>query len=311
MRRVVVALALGGLILGLLFAIPPLRQVLRTIGQMSPSWIAAAISLELASCAGFVVIFRLCFAPVPPHQARRLAWTEMASGALLPAGGVGGLAVGGWLLHLSGMSTRAIVQRSSAFFFLTSAVNVVAMIAAGVLLATGVSAGPADFPRAALPILAGCLVVGIVLALSRRRGRWTARPGGPAWINDLVEGARTAESAIRRPSWRLLGAVGYLGFDIAVLWATFAAIGDRLSPAPLILAYVVGYLANLIPIPGGVGVLDGGLVGMLVIYGISPIDAAAAVLVYHAIVFWVRTLGGLVGFALLRRELPTGAAPRR
>jgi uncharacterized membrane protein YbhN (UPF0104 family) len=305
-----VALALGGLVLGLLLAIPPLREVLSTIGQMSPGWIAAAISLELASCAGFVVVFRLFFAPVPPHQARRLAWTEMGSGALLPAGGVGGLAVGGWLLHLSGMSTRTIIQRSSALFILTSAINVAAMIAAGVLLATGASAGPADFPLAALPILAGCLVVGIVLALSRRRGRRTARLGEPVWISDLVEGARTAESAIRRPSWRLLGAIGYLGFDIAVLWATFAATGDRPSLAPLTLAYIVGYLANLIPIPGGVGVLDGGLVGMLVVYGISPIDAAAAVLVYHAITFWVRTVGGLVGFALLRHELSTGATPQ-
>lgn len=134
-------------------------------------------------------------------------------------------------------------------------------------------------------------------------------PGGPAWISDLVEGIRHAEYALRRPKLRLAGAIGYLLFDIAVLWATFAALGISPPLAPLTLGYIIGYLANLIPVPGGVGVLDGGLVGALVIYGISPIGATAAVLVYHAIAFWIPGLGGLLGLALLRRELPTAAGP--
>jgi uncharacterized membrane protein YbhN (UPF0104 family) len=208
-------------------------------------------------------------------------------------------------MHLAGISTRAILERSSALFFLTSAVSLAAMIAAGLALVTGLSAGPGDFLRAALPILAGCLAAGVVLAAPRRRDGRTARPGGPAWISDLIAGIGEAERALRRPSWRLLGAVGYLAFDIAALWATFAALGARPPLASLTLAYVIGYLANLIPVPGGVGVLDGGLVGTLVIYGFSPIDAAAAVLVYHAIAFWVPGLGGLLGLARLRRELST------
>jgi hypothetical protein len=57
--------------------------------------------------------------------------------------------------------------------------------------------------------------------------------------------------------WRLSGAVGYVGFDIAVLWVMFAAIGHRLSAGALVVAYIIGYLANLIPIPGGIGVLEG------------------------------------------------------
>ena len=152
-----VALLLGLFIFGLLLAIPPLRAVLSAIGHMSPSWIALAIVLELASCASFVVVFRLFFFPLAPHQARLLAWTELATGVLLPAGGVGGLAIGGWLMHLAGMSTRSIIKRSSALFFITSAASVAAMIAAGALLLTGLSAGPEDFLRAALPVLAGAL----------------------------------------------------------------------------------------------------------------------------------------------------------
>jgi hypothetical protein len=66
-----------------------------------------------------------------------MAWSQMGSGALLPGGGVGSLAVGGWLLHVAGMPTRQIVQRSSGLFFLTSAINVLTLAAAGLLLLLG------------------------------------------------------------------------------------------------------------------------------------------------------------------------------
>jgi uncharacterized membrane protein YbhN (UPF0104 family) len=301
-RRVTVVLLLIVFVLGLLLAVPSLRDVLRQMEHMSSAWIAAAIALELASCAGFVVVFRLFFDGVPAGLARRLAWTELASGVLLPTGGVGGLAVGGWLMHLTGMSGHRVVERSSALFFLTSAASVVAMVGGAALLATEVLPGPHGFLLTALPIVAGCLATAVVLALPARRGR-TARPGGPAWVTDLVAGIRVAEYALRRPGWRVLGSAAYLAFDIAVLWACFAALGVHPPLAPLVLGYVIGYLANLVPVPGGIGVLDGGLVATLVLYGIGATDAAAAVLVYHAIAFWVPGLGGLLGLALLRRDV--------
>jgi uncharacterized membrane protein YbhN (UPF0104 family) len=301
-RRLSVLVLLALFVLALLLAVPSLRDVLREMADMSPAWIAAGVALELASCAGFVVVFRLFFESVPAPQARRLAWTEMASGTLLPAGGVGGLAIGGWLMHLTGMSGHRIVERSSAFFFVTSAASVVAMVGAAALVATEVLPGPRGFLLTVLPILAGCLATAVVIALPARRPR-AARPGGRAWIADLIDGIRVAEYALRRPSWRLLGAAGYLAFDIAVLWTGFEALGVSPPLAPLVLGYVIGYLANLVPVPGGIGVLDGALVGTLVVYGIGATDAAAAVLVYHAIAFWVPGLGGLLGLALLRREL--------
>lgn len=97
--------------------------------------------------------------------------------------------------------------------------------------------------------------------------------------------------------------MGYLGFDIAVLWVTFAATGHQLPAGALIVAYIVGYLANLIPIPGGVGVLEGGLAGMLILYGAPATPAAAAVLVYHAIAFWIPSLGGVTAYWRLRCRL--------
>jgi uncharacterized membrane protein YbhN (UPF0104 family) len=228
----------------------------------------------------------------------------MASGVLLPGGGVGGLAISGWLMRLTGTPTAWIVRRSSGLFFLTSAVSGAAIIGAGLLLVSG-GAGPHDFRRAALPLLAAGAITAAVAALP-----WIAA-GRAARLDGIVEGIRDAQLAARHPSWRLGGAVGYLAFDIAVLWATFSAIGHPPPVAALVLAYTIGYLANTLPVPGGAGVLDAGLVGALVVYGAAPVHAAAAVLVYHAIALWVPALGGVLAYGRLRPRLAQAPAGGR
>jgi uncharacterized membrane protein YbhN (UPF0104 family) len=314
--RVAAAVLLSVAVGSLLLAVPGLRGVGSQIAHMRPGWIAAAAALELGSCAAFVVVFRLFFDELPAGPARELAWTEEGSGALLPGGGVGALAIGGVLLRKAGMSTRSIIDRSSALFFLTSGVNVAALVGGGVLF---VIAGPGRsgysmLLRAGIPILGGVAATVAVLAIPWVLARSPQR-AWPGWLVDLAAGIDRARGSVRRPSWRLLGAVGYLGFDIAALGATFAAAGRPIAAAPLVLGYLIGYLANLIPIPGGFGVLEGGLAGCLIAYGAPLTQAAAAVVVYHAIAFWIPSLGGLAGFALLRRRLQPpherAALPRR
>jgi uncharacterized membrane protein YbhN (UPF0104 family) len=293
--------------ISLLLSVPALRPVLRAIREISPWWIAAAAALELASCVSFVIIFRLFFDRVGPREARALAWTEMASGALLPGGGVGGYAVGGWLIHLTGAPMRWIVRRSGGLFFLTSAVNGAAVIGAGLLLLVG-AAGPHDFARATLPALLAGAATLIVLALPRIASRRRTASG---WLDGVVVGIRDAQRAARQPSWRLVGALGYPGFDIAVLWVSFSAVGAPPPLAGLVLGYSIGYLANTLPVPGGIGVLDAGLSGALLLYGASPSHVIAAVLVYHAIAFWIPSVGGLIAYARLRPRLaePRTASP--
>jgi uncharacterized membrane protein YbhN (UPF0104 family) len=283
----------------LLLSVPALRPVLRAIGEISPGWVAAAVALELASCASFVIVFRLFFDRVGARDARALAWTEMASGALLPGGGVGGYAIGAWLMHLTGAPTAWIVRRSGGLFFLTSAVNSSAVIGGGLLLVAG-GAGPHDFARATLPMLLAAFATVIVVALP---GIATRRRTAPRWLGGVVVGVRDAQRAARHPSWRLVGAIGYLGFDIAVLWVTFSAVGSPPPLAGLVLGYSIGYLANMLPIPGGIGVLDAGLAGTLLLYGTSPTHTIAAVLVYHAIAFWIPSIGGVIAYARLRPRL--------
>jgi uncharacterized membrane protein YbhN (UPF0104 family) len=287
----------------LLLAIPPLQSVVTQIEHLNGWWVLAAAALELGSCVGFVVVFRLFFDELPAGRARELAWLEEGSGALLPGGGVGALAVGGWFLRKAGMSTRQIVGRSSALFFLTSAVNVGALVAAGALLAGGLVSGPEGFVLSVVPVLVG--LAAIVVAVTAPT---VVRRSGARWLGAVATGVDGALRAFARPRWRLLGAAAYLGLDIAALGATMAATGHPIPAAPLVLAYLIGYLANLIPIPGGFGVLEGGLAGAMIAYGAPATQAAAAVVVYHAIAFWIPSLGGLAGYGLLRRRLPEGGA---
>jgi uncharacterized membrane protein YbhN (UPF0104 family) len=150
----------------------------------------------------------------------------------------------------------------------------------------------------ALPIAGAAIAVAVVLAIPRLGVAARA-----VWARGLIDGIRDAERALRSPSWRLLGAIGYLGFDIAVLWATLRGVGYPIAIAPLLLGYAIGQMANILPIPGGVGVLDAGLAGALVLYGAPATEAAAAVLVYHAIALSVPGLGGLIAYTLLRPRL--------
>ena len=302
-------LTLGLLIalaVALLASVPGLRQTLHQIGDISPIWLLAAIGLELASNVGFVVLFRLFFDRLPGRDARALAWTEQATGALLPGGGAGGLAIGGWLIHLAGAPTDWIVRRSGGLFFLTSAVNGATIIGAGIALIAGAS-GPHDFARAALPaVLAGPLMLSVA-ALPLITDRW---PRAPRWVRGITAGVTDAQrTTLRQPHWRLAGAIGYLGFDIAVLWSCLTALGHAPSIPALVLAYNIGYLANTLPIPGGIGVLDAGLTGALALYGIAPAQAAAAALIYHAISLWVPGLGGLLAYLRLRPRLLAGGRP--
>jgi hypothetical protein len=103
-----------------------------------------------------------------------------------------------------------------------------------------------------------------------------------------------------------LGALLYLLCDIAALWLAVYALGYAVPAAPLVLAYLIGYLANTVPIPGGVGVLDGGLAGALLLYHVPSTAAVGGVLLYHAIALWIPALSGTAGFIGAQRQINAG-----
>jgi uncharacterized membrane protein YbhN (UPF0104 family) len=118
----------------------------------------------------------------------------------------------------------------------------------------------------------------------------------------LGTGARGAVNLFRRRQRAAIGGgAGYLLFDILTLWATVRAFGGHIGFQPLALAYLVGQLAGEIPIPGGLGAVDGGLIGALVAYGLSSSLAVASSLAYRAIALAIPVVfGGMAAISLIR-----------
>jgi uncharacterized membrane protein YbhN (UPF0104 family) len=108
----------------------------------------------------------------------------------------------------------------------------------------------------------------------------------------------------------LAGAAGYMLFDVAMLGVAFAAFGEPSPPAGvLLMAYLIGQLGGLIPLPGGLGGVDGGLIGTLVLYGAGATAAATAVLAYRAVVLLLPVALGVPALVSLRRRMGGIVAP--
>jgi uncharacterized protein (TIRG00374 family) len=315
LRRSLVTLAiLVVLVVALLLAVPGLDGVTKQLAHADVGWIVVAVVLEFFSGVGYVLTFELVFDRAPRRFARRLAWSEQAFQGAVSVGGAGGLGLGAWVLHTVGVPTGRIAERSAVFFILTSAINVFVLVFFGLGLAVGLFAGPGNLLLSVIPAAVGAVVIALFLALPRFADRLAERVRDHARLAAILHGLRQSihdtEKLLRARDWRLVGAFGYLLFDLAVLWACFKALGGSPPVAALVLAYQIGYLANVVPIPGGIGALDAGIVGALVLYGVDATQAAAAVIIYHAIALWVPAVLGTIEFLLLRRDLRTPQAAR-
>jgi len=100
-----------------------------------------------------------------------------------------------------------------------------------------------------------------------------------------------------------MGIVGYMLFDILVLWASFRALGFAPELTIVWIGYLIGQLGNLIPLPGGIGGVEVGLIGTFALYGLPVATSTAAVLIYRVIELWVPAILGAVAFVQLRRLL--------
>lgn len=290
----------------LLLAVPGLHGVGRALRHMDADAFAGAVGLELVSGVGFVLALMLVFPELPRRFAWRLGWAEQAFGAALPFGGGGAIAVGAWVLGARGWPAGRIAERSAVLFLVTSAINVIVLVISGLGLFIGLP-GPSDPLLSILPAAIGVATFLFFLSIPSWAPRVAHTRFGDSRVGviicGLVETIRDVRRLLVTPDLRLLGAYAYLLADIAVLYVCLTALGVHLSAASVVLAYQMGYMSNLVPIPGAIGVLDSSLIGLLVVYGAHATRATAAVLVYHAIALWVPTLLGGFTFLALRRTL--------
>jgi uncharacterized membrane protein YbhN (UPF0104 family) len=325
-RRVAQLALLAAVLALVVLALPGLSEVRARFARADPGWLALAAAAELASVLSYVVVFRGVFC-------RRMRWglsyqigmAEQAANSLLPAGGAGGLALGAWALRRGGMSTGHIGRRTVAFFIITSAANFIAVIAVGVGLAAGVLPGRASLALTLLPAAAAAATMLLVLALPGLLDRFVADPAalrarggwGGRLLSALAGGARMVADGVREAlallragrSSAIFGSAGYLAFDIAALTLAFRSVGSAPAAGSLLLAYLLGQLGGLLPLPGGVGGVDAGLVGALILYGAPLAAAVAAVAIYRVLQLLLPAVLGSVAFVKLRSTLRREDAP--
>jgi len=289
-RRARVPAAIAAVAIGAALVIGgPARHLLDALERAftaDPRWVLAAAGFEALSFAGYIALLSHVAgrgnARFGLKQSYRTTLAGAAATRLLPTAGAGGAAVTLWVLRRSGHDGRAGVRTLLTFLVLLYAVFLTAILASGIAGAHGDTLLLGAIPGAAAGI---AMLVAVGLGLHGR--------------TVFGEAMRDAFALVRRPHVRLLGAFAWWGFDICVLWSVFHAVG---SPPPvhiLVLGYFLGQVANTIPVPGAA---SGGLVGVMLAFGVAPDIALAGVLAYRSIAIWLPAPFGAHALAGLKRD---------
>jgi uncharacterized membrane protein YbhN (UPF0104 family) len=316
-KLIVTSVAVAAAFVAGWFLVPKVGELGHTWSRVSQGdkvWLLAAVGLEMVSFAGYVVLFRAVFV----GSQSRINWREsyqitmagLAATRLLAAGGAGGVALTAWALKRSGMDGRTVARRMTAFLVILYGVYMGALLVDGVGLASGLWGVHASAAVTIAPAAFGGIVIAAALWMSRLRPLSVA-PVASGGLRlklrnltlHVAAGVRGALFLTRRGEPGLLGAFAWWGFDIAVLWASFHAFGAVPPVSVIVMGYFVGTLANTLPLPGGVGGVDGGMIGAFLAFGVDPATAVLAVLSYRAIAFWLPTLPGLVAYFQLRHTM--------
>jgi uncharacterized membrane protein YbhN (UPF0104 family) len=309
----------------LYFGLPRLAGLDETWGRLSsgdPWWLCAAALLEVASYAAYVWTFHRLFA----RRGSRIGWREsydislagVAASRVFATAGVGGIALTVWALDRSGMDRRLVVSRLTTFYVVLYGFFMAALIVVGAGLRTGVLHGAAPFGLTVVPAIFGGVVILAALAAGRlprdlgsrvaerlrgheRAAKWAGLAAGSAAT--LADGVRGALRLARIRDPALLGAFCWWAFDIGVLWACLEAFGDPPTGGVVVMAYFAGTLANVLPLPGGLGGVEGGMIGALLAFGVGSGLAVTAVLGYRAFEYWLPIIPGVLAYLQLVRTV--------
>jgi len=298
-------------------------QTIHSLGNADVAWLIGAVVLEVCSFGGYVVLFRTVFAPESERidlvTSYQIALAGLAATRLFAAAGAGGIALTAWALRRAGLGRRLVAARMLTFLVLLYFFFGAVLLVCGVGLWAGLLGGGGPTLLTLIPALIAAGAFALTAAatlvprdLERRLAHLSAG-GGPLsrWTARVVAvpplaagGVRAAWAMVRAREIGLLGAGAWWAFDIAVLWASFKAFNaPPPPPAVLAMSYFVGMLGNLLPLPGGLGGVEGGMIGALVAFGTPLSSALVAVLAYRAISFWLPTIPGVIAYLHLRRTV--------
>jgi uncharacterized protein (TIRG00374 family) len=332
-------LILGGLfvVLCIVFLTAVLPQLAglgdtwKQVKDGDPLWLIVAGAFTALSFGGYVMLFQGVYVRdgfrLTAVESYQITMAGLAATRVFAAGGAGGIALTAWALRRAGMPKRAVADQTLAFLVLTYGVYMAAVVIGGLGLYFGILPGSDDWAITLLPAIIGIVAFGIALLASltptdlqkrldgyaRRHGRLGRLAQKAANLPAAISsGIRISVTLVRSGDLALVGSIAYWGFNIAILWASFKAFGEAPPWAVIVMGYFVGMLANLLPLPGGVGGVDGGMIGAFVAFGGESKDSIiVAVLTYRLFAFYLPTIPGAVAYFQLRRTVARWTAERK
>jgi uncharacterized protein (TIRG00374 family) len=332
------------LVLGVIFVVVCIAFIALVLPQLAglgdtwtkvkdgdPLWLIVALVFTVLSFAGYVVLFQGVYVRdgfrLNKRESYEITMAGLAATRVFAAGGAGGIALTAWALRRAGMPKRAVADQTLAFLVLTYGVYMAAVVLGGFGLYFGVLPGNDDWAITLLPAIIGLVAFGIALLasltptdLQRRLDGYAKRHGRVGRLAQkaanlpasISSGIRISVALVRSGDLALVGSIAYWGFNIAVLWASFKAFGEAPPWAVVVMGYFVGMLANLLPLPGGVGGVDGGMIGAFVAFGGESKDSiVVAVLTYRLFAFYLPTIPGAIAYFQLRRTVARWTEERR
>ncbi len=322
--RVVLLLVAAG---SLYLLLPKLLDVFSSWPQLrgiNPFWLALAVFFEALSYISLWTLQRITIGTRSWLAVGTSQLAANAAGSIVPGGGAAAGALQYGMLARAGIRGDRILSGLAASAAATTAA-VFALPVVASIAGIGGAAAPDSLRRVAYIGAAAFILLGLVVVTAflwdrpllavARGGRaaagWAHRR---ARFEDLPERLLVQrdgiEAAVRvHPVLAALAAIGKWGFDYLGLISVLHALDARPSPSLVLLAYAAAALLALIPLtPGGLGFVEAGLTGLLVVAGVDAGDAAAATLAYRLVSYWLPLPIGLVGYWLGRRAFPAGQA---
>ena len=309
---------IAGLAIYLVF--PAITEVLASwprLSTLNPWWLIAAIGAEIAHFACTFALQRLAL--------RTKAWfpvitSQLAGNAItlvMPGGAAVGAAVQFRMLAASGMDTSETVGGLAAFsllgvggllalpFFALPVILLGAPVDRG--LEHAAFLGAAGFVAFAA-FGAVVLVYDAPLRWAGRAAQWLRnwvlrkRPPLHGLDETLLEKRDEIRATLGQQWWQaLLLSAGRLAFDYLCLLLALRATGSHPRPSLILVAYAVAGIIGMIPItPGGLGLVEASLTGLLVLAEVNSSQAVLATLTYRIASYWVPLLAGPVAYGLFK-----------
>ena len=290
---------------------------LGTAARANPVWVIVAVGCMSAGFASSWALQRLA---LRVDRWSDVAGPQLAGNAasnLLPVGSAFGSVIQLRMLTRNGIDlTRAVTSLTIAAMLSTLAglfmFPLLILLPMGDAADTGIDS-VAHFGVIALVV---CIPLVVIILRTDRPMKWVARTvyvtlrriprcRPPADLADRIVAERDGvRDALRQHKFMTsVTSVGRALGDYLALYASLLAVGLRPSPAIVLVAFIAANAAGMVPFtPGGLGFVEAGLSGTLVLTGAQEDQALAAVAIYRLVSCWLPVLAGVAVYVWSRRS---------